>query len=250
MEIKGNWIIEKSIGSGGFGHVHKVHNRSTHKRAALKSCDESDIKYIKHEAKIMELLEGEPGFPRMIEYTYDYLVMSLLGERLYSDTDIDIGYVATQMLNRIKALHEYGYVHNDIKLSNFVFGRHNNDETIYLIDFGLSERYRYDGHREKRHREGFRGTLTMASPYVLRGIIPSRRDDLISLGYCIIRFYKNLPWKNSKLSKTRLATVKMDIITLTEDLPEPLSKYMNIVMNLKYNMRPPYKQLKSLLNTL
>ena len=47
--------------------------------------------------------------------------------------------IALQMLNRIELVHDAGYVHCDIKPSNFVFS--SNRRTLYLVDFGLSRRY-------------------------------------------------------------------------------------------------------------
>ncbi len=248
---KGHWIVSSKIGKGGFGKVYKVYNKYTNKRAALKVYNEDDNKYIKIEAKIMDLLESEPGFPRIFDYRNNYMAMSLLGEEMYSDIELDMGYISIQMLKRIKVLHEYGYVHNDIKLSNFVFGR-KQVNIVYLIDFGLSERYRFDKHRTKNYDESWKGTMGMASPHVLRGITSSRRDDLISLGYCIIKFYKNLPWKHypSGIRKRDLANMKYNIDKLVEGLPTFLIKYMYIVMQLKYAQRPPYKELKNLLSNL
>jgi serine/threonine protein kinase len=44
-------------------------------------------------------------------------------------------------VDRIEALHSVGVVHRDIKPSNFVLNEQENK--LYLIDFGLSHFYKY-----------------------------------------------------------------------------------------------------------
>ena len=44
------------------------------------------------------------------------------------------------MIERIQLLHQHGYTHNDIKLANTLIGN-NDPDVIYLIDFGLCEKY-------------------------------------------------------------------------------------------------------------
>ena len=51
--------------------------------------------------------------------------------------------LVTQLIERLRSLHELGYVHNDIKLQNVVIGQLDTDQ-VYLIDFGLATRYRID----------------------------------------------------------------------------------------------------------
>ena len=71
-----------------------------------------------------------------------------------------------QMLNRIEYIHKRHYLHRDIKPENFCIGNEENTNTLYLIDFGLSKRFK--DNKTNQHipyREGrlFVGTARFAS---------------------------------------------------------------------------------------
>ena len=49
--------------------------------------------------------------------------------------------MTSQMIENLRAIHELGLTHNDLKLENIVIG-HKNPERFILIDFGLASRFR------------------------------------------------------------------------------------------------------------
>lgn len=255
MDMRGYYIVLSTLGKGGFGVVYKVYNSKKQNYAAMKIVKSKHQKYIKKESYILKLLKNEKGYPRLLARSSTKMVMTVLGEPLSINMKLDIGAISSMMLYRIRILHQYGYIHNDIKLSNFLLGPTNDEHNVYLIDFGLSKKYidSKNNHIEMSKNEMFRGTVSMSSPNILRGYTSSRRDDLISLGYCVIKFYKKLPWyekKHRSLSGYELANIKNNTSELKKNIPDPIQKYIDIVYLLKFKETPPYKKLDMLLKQL
>ena len=71
-----------------------------------------------------------------------------------------------QILKGIEAIHEVGFLHRDVKPSNFAVGRTPSTmRHIYMLDFGLARQYtNAQGEvRPPRGAAGFRGTVRYAS---------------------------------------------------------------------------------------
>ena len=149
---------------------------------------------------------------------YNILVLELLnksieeffqicGNKLSLFTVCKIG---IEMIKRIFHIHEKHHIHRDIKPDNFMTGIDNNEDKIYIIDFGLSKKYRSSKTLEhikfKQHRR-LTGTIRYASlnssRYYGNSILnleQSRRDDLESIGNVLMYLLKGkLPWQGIKI---------------------------------------------------
>ena len=157
----------------------------------------------------------------------------------------DICGIAIQILQRIKHIHSKNIIHRDIKPDNFWIGR-KDPKVIYLIDFGLSKKYRSSityKHIKFRITGQLTGSVRFASANALRGGEQSRRDDLESIGYMIIFFMrKKLPWQgltgNTKMDRyKKVYKMKKNIRPedLCKGLPPQVTDYMRYVKKLGFD---------------
>ena len=280
------FVLLHVIGRGSFGQIYISYNLRENLPVSIKKEDKKPGKtpQLKTESKIYQSLlniqaddisgakplgqDEVPGVPKFygvgeLPDCY-YMIIDFLGPNLlelfnYCNckkfTISTICLIALQVLNRIENLHKHHYIHRDIKPENFLIGIHDKSNMIYLIDFGLSKRYKNaKTHQHIPYREGraLTGTARYVSINTHLGIEQSRRDDLESIGYMLIFFMKGvLPWqglKNCNEKYTRIMEKKLQIPTeiLCYGLPDEISYYLNYTKNLRFEDRPDYDYLRGL----
>ena len=213
------------------------------------------------------------GFPKIFMFSvsqplwnkmqYHILVMENLGPDLsqlfyYHKKHFSIKTVlmlASQFLSRIKFLHEEGYIHRDIKPGNFLTGIAKNKHVVYLADFGLAKKNK----EIYKENDGFEGTPGYASLNTHLGISQSRRDDMESIGYVLMKFQSgSLPWdKRNPKNKKYLDTWEIGVMkkqTSVENMCKECYKefhmYLHYCRGLRFDERPDYDYLKKLFNGL
>ena len=255
----------KLIGAGTFSSVYEGINIKDKSKVALKiEQKNSKISLLKSEALSIFALQGF-GIIKFISFghnkDFNILIEPLLGESLYSlflfhkknFTLKDICQIGVQTLERIEHIHSKGYLHGDIKPENFVLGK--DERIIYIIDFGLSKKYRSDrtgNHIQFCVTKKMNGTARYASTNSLRGVEISRRDDLESLAYMIIYFFlKKLPWQGVKANTLqnrykKIYYMKKKLINDNNflQLPKEIQEFYKDIKKLKFGEEPNYCELK------
>ena len=259
-----------NIGSGSFGQVFIGQNNQNKQYKAIKVEKINDTlnSQLKHEYSILKYLEGCEGIPKCYSFInikdYNFLIMDLYGSNLSNllkennnhfsiKTIINLG---IQMLERIEEIHKRHIIHRDIKPKNFVIG--NTDYTknyIYLIDFGLSKRFRNPKTGEHilyKDDKKFIGTLKYSSIYTHLGIEQSRRDDLEGMMYTLIYLFKGfLPWDNIKAKNNEMKNYKIleqkiniNVDKLCEGMPIIFPKLLLYIRSLQFEEKPDYEFIK------
>uniref|UniRef100_A0A2K6S9G2 Serine/threonine-protein kinase VRK3 n=1 Tax=Saimiri boliviensis boliviensis TaxID=39432 RepID=A0A2K6S9G2_SAIBB len=137
---------------------------------------------------------------------YRFLVLPSLGRSLQSALDISpkhvlsersVLQVAYRLLDALEFLHENEYVHGNVTAEN-IFVDPEDQSQVTLAGYGFAFRYCPSG-KHVAYAEGSRspheGDLEFISMDLHRGCGPSRRSDLQSLGYCMLKWlYGFLPW--------------------------------------------------------
>ena len=158
--------------------------------------------------------------------------------------------VGTQALEAIRAIHECGFLHRDVKPSNFTIGRSSATcHTIYLLDFGLARQFTLPTGevRPRRDRAAFRGTVRYASPAAHRGEELGRQDDLWSLFYMLVEFVTGqLPWRKIK-DKDTVGRIKdaYNHDNFLAALPYEFKTFYTQLVSLCYFDKPDYTALQA-----
>lgn len=268
--INGKYYIRNKIGEGSFGSVYDGYNTHSYEKVAIKveECGKSVRRQLYNEYKIYKELCKSKLFPNIYWYgkhkNKNVLIMDLLGnnlEELFEMCDryfsmYTILYIAVQSVNLLKIFHKTNYIHRDIKPNNFVINNENNN--IYLIDYGLAKRYRNKNNIHIKFKDNikFVGTVRYASGNVHIGLESSRRDDLESLLYVLIYFTKGrLPWqgikastKSEKYRKIGNLKLKTSSTKLLNNLPRCFMSFYTYCRSLEFGDTPDYDYLIKIFN--
>ncbi|KAJ6227309.1 tau-tubulin kinase 1 [Anaeramoeba flamelloides] len=273
--LKGRWKLLHKIGQGGFGEIYCVYDLDTQQKAAVKmERIDRNKRALRLEIAVLRKLQNSRFSAKFIccgrNQVHNYLIMELLGSNLSSlrkkqpqrrfslATTLKLG---IQMISSIEDVHEVGFIHRDIKASNFSLRIPKNMKTrnpikpayCCIIDFGLARKYiNSEGKlREPREEVGFRGTARYASTNSHEGKELSRRDDLWSLLYLFVEFLEgSLPWERLK-EKEEIYKIKKKFtnISMCNGLPEEFALFYKHIESLEYEDKPDYQYLRRLLNT-
>ncbi|AAR83645.1 putative serine/threonine kinase [Canarypox virus] len=275
------WVIEKLLGFGGFGKVYEVSSRSDH---CINNSLVAKIENLENETIVMETLVYNSmyeidkinnwmrihnidhlGIPKYygcgyFKYCRVYYRFILL-EKLYLSTNKIfsrilcynkklIKSITVDVLTTLEYIHSYGISHGDIRPENIMVDTNNRG---YIIDYGIASHFIIHGkHIEysKNQKDLRRGTVYYAGLDSHNGAKVTRRGDLESLGYCMLKWAKRkLPWKGLH-SSSLIHAAKCDFI---KRLHEGKIKYSNstrfiylfieTVTKLSYEETPDYQAL-------
>ena len=264
--------IIKKIGKGAFGLVFLGKNIYKEEYVAVKLELKNQIDTIlERETYILHMLKGF-GIPKVISYghnfRYNILIQELLGKSLdklllRKNKKLslkDSCMAGIEILDRLEYIHNKCIIHRDIKADNFLIGLKDN-QIIYIIDFGLAKQYRSTKtgkHVKYCINKKWSGTSRFASANTLRGIEPTRRDDMESFCYLLLYLMKGaLPWDKIKETSeiNEILTIYkmkqyMPADEMFKELPYQMSEFYKYCKNLNFDEKPNYNYLRGLLKDI
>ena len=154
------------------------------------------------EQKVLILLRGTQHAPHLIASgnfnSLMYIVMEMLGKNLSDlrrkrkNKKLSISTVlrvGQQAVAGLKAVHDQGYLHRDVKPSNMCIGIDGvHRRTVYILDFGMTRQFRHQNgaFRKERIYAGFRGTMRYVSLTVHDRKEQGPADRMIAVRYYIL----------------------------------------------------------------
>ncbi|XP_045137253.1 casein kinase 1-like protein 6 [Portunus trituberculatus] len=254
--VGGRFLIEGRLGQGGFGSVYGALGLHTGRRCALK-VERGGRNALLRELEVLSAVGGEGSVaPAPLEWwrlgNHSVLAMEAKGAtvRGVNGSLAAVGVVMAGVLALLAELHGRGFVHRDVKASNIVRGYPDDPRDarrLYLVDFGLAERFRAPRGEHVPLREGVRpkGTFQYLSVRSHRQLLQSRRDDLESLAYMASVLLKGrLPWSFSSRRRPthpKAARIKESRThAVFSSCPRVFADFLQYARGLEYAAEPDY----------
>lgn len=196
------YTIVKFINNGSFGSCFLVNSTKFNQDfvAKVSMCENADSKYLeslKCEAEILSKL-NHPNIVRIYDYFVDvgqvFMILEycsggslydIIHDKVKKSTNKILKY-SMQIIDALSFMHNKGFAHCDIKLSNILLDKF---DRIKICDFGLS--HFLSKNDKLKADKGVRGTMNYMSPEILLGFdYDPYKADVWALGvtlFCLIK---------------------------------------------------------------
>uniref|UniRef100_A0A8R1EJN3 Protein kinase domain-containing protein n=1 Tax=Caenorhabditis japonica TaxID=281687 RepID=A0A8R1EJN3_CAEJA len=146
--------LTDAIATGPFSSVFLVEEDGTPYAMKVEAQNGCLRPVLKLDHAVLSALGNQTGFPALSASGrtdhFKYVVMQLVGPDLSMllefapqnrFTPSTIYKIALQTLDRLRVLHDAGWLNRDVKAQNFAVGLGEESNIVYMLDFGLTRRY-------------------------------------------------------------------------------------------------------------
>jgi casein kinase 1 len=254
----GNYIVQKFLDMGSFGYIYLCINNKNEERVLKIGNDDIRYEYEVYKELKKKKFVKTVNVYELIEYnSKSIIIMEKMRHNLeYINNKnafnmVTIVHIGLKIIEILEQIHINGYIYIDIKPNNFLLDTNNN---INIIDFGLSKKYinKHDKHIKFSTNNNLIGTLRYASISNHMGFELSRRDDLESLAYMLIRFAtKKLQWQDIQNIKKeneiieKIKEMKMCFLIKKKIVPECIIKLLEYSKKMRFTEEPKYEEIKN-----
>lgn len=228
---------EKILGEGAYSKTFLGEDKFLRINVAILQMNADDEEKFDLEIFVLQRIHGKGNFPLLYntysdeDANYFYLVESLMGPTLKSlyklcDQIFDfytIINIAIDLIKNIKILHDFGFLHRDLKPDNLAYGNlsyenYYSKNEIGIIDFSNSKINLFPNGKIRYSKRIVKcaGNKFYSSPNALKDKDTGKKDDLISIFYILIYFFRqDLPWKIKHSNGNNLS--KKEILEIMEN---------------------------------
>ena len=252
--VLNRFLVERRIGSGGFGVVYEAWDGRLERTVAVKAietCGEPG-KRVLREAQAAARL-NHPGIVTLYELGEEDGNALLVSELVEGETlarlselgelgDREIGEIGADLCEALDHAHDRGVVHRDVKPQNVVV-REDGEPRAKLMDFGVA---RLADAAALTAPGDIVGTLAYMAPEQAEGRAAGPEADVYSLALVL---YECWGGENPNRRATPAATARAiggrprSLRRLRPDLPRELSKTIDAALERRPAHRPDLEQL-------
>ncbi|CAP37192.1 Protein CBG20086 [Caenorhabditis briggsae] len=264
------YTMSSAIATGPFSSVFLVEENGIPYAMKVEAQNKCLRPVLKLDHAVLQALGHQTGFPSLTASgrtdTFKYIVMQLVGpdlsmllefapERRF--TPSTVYKIALQTLDRLRVLHEAGWLNRDVKAQNFAVGLGEESNIVYMLDFGLTRRYLENNgspHLLRPHGPSV-GTFPYAPLTSLGFCDQSPIDDVEGWLYMVIHLLKGgLPWHNAtrSLNLPKVREWKMYCRRaggkhhLFDGLAKGWSDVFEVILNTSHHQKPDYQKISQM----
>ncbi len=253
--VLNRFLIERRLGSGGFGTVYEAWDGRLERNVAVKAIESrgESRRRVMREAQAAARL-NHPGIVTLYEMGEEdgnaLLVTELVDGETLAElsaggalSDREIGEIGADLCEALDHAHARGVVHRDVKPQNVLVVDGDGEPRAKLMDFGVA---RLADAAALTAPGDVVGTLAYMSPEQAEGRAAGPEADVYSLA---LTLYECWSGENPNRRATPAATARAiggrhrPLRRLRPDLPRELSESVDAALAARPSRRPPLERL-------